>query len=346
MRPLALAEVTRGDFVESIHMGCVAVVNAQGELLYCAGDPHFWTFTRSTLKPFQAIPFVHAGGAAHFGFAAPELALMCASHSGEPVHADIVQSMLQKAGCHEQDLQCGCHIPIALSTADMHASCEMTFSQLHNNCSGKHAGFLAYCRQHGLDLRTYLDPQHPLQQAVRESVAHFSSVSGSSLRMGIDGCSAPNYAVPLSRLALAYARFAQGAPDLHYGDAPRILFDAMAAYPELVSGNGRADLKLSKIGRGDWVSKAGAEGVQAIGVRSAGLGIAIKITDGNSRALAAVAMTVLRQLGLLRASGDASLADLAEPSVFNCNGRVVGKVRSAFKLKPSSERLHKPMPSR
>jgi L-asparaginase II len=145
---------------------------------------------------------------------------------------------------------------------------------------------------------------------------------------------------------LAYARFAQSAPDLHYGDAPRALFDAMAAYPELVSGGGRSDLELSKIGGGRWVPKSGAEGVQAIGIRSAGLGIAIKIMDGNSRALTVVAMAVLQQLGLLRASGDASLAGLAEPSLFNCNGRVVGKIRSVFKLKSSSERLPEPIPSR
>ncbi len=337
--PLVLAEVTRGGFVESVHMGCIAVVNARDELLHYAGDPHVWTFTRSTLKPFQAIPLVHKGGAAHFGFAAPELALMCASHSGEPLHTDIVQSMLNKAKCGEQDLQCGCHVPIAYLGAHKPDSCGPTFSQLHNNCSGKHAGFLAYCRQHGLDLRKYIDPAHPLQQAVRETVAHFSAVSADSLRMGIDGCSAPNYAMPLSRLALAYARFAQSAPDPVYGDAPRMLFDAMATNPEVVSGTGRTDLAISRAGREDWVAKAGAEGVQAIGIRSAGLGIAIKILDGNARALAAVAIAVMKQLGLLHASTAAALADLEQPSLGNCNGYVVGKIAPVCKLRRSTERL-------
>jgi L-asparaginase II len=339
MQAVALAEVKRGGFVESVHMGCVAVADARGELLYCAGDPHFWTFTRSTLKPFQAIPFVHAGGAEYFGFSSRELALMCASHSGEPVHTERVQFMLHQAGCSEQDLQCGCHVPIAYSAAGGQVLPGQSFSQLHNNCSGKHAGFLAYCRQHGMDLRTYLDSVHPLQGAVRGSVAHFSGVLPESLKMGIDGCSAPNYAVPLSRLALAYARFAQDAADPHYGDAPYILFNAMAAHPELVSGSGRTDLAISRAGHGDWVAKAGAEGVQAIGIRPASLGIAIKILDGDARALAVITIEVLRQLDLLSAGHGMALRELAHPALLNCKGQTVGEICPVFKLQRSAEHL-------
>lgn len=343
MQPIALAEVRRGGFVESIHMGCIAVANAKGELLHYAGDPHFWTFTRSALKPFQAIPFVHAGGAGHFGFAARELALMCASHSGEPAHIELVQAMLCKAGCGEQDLQCGCHVPLAYSGADRGAPAGLppglSFSQLHHNCSAKHAGFLAYCRQHGLDRRAYLESAHPLQQAVRESVAYFSGLSFASLRMGIDGCSAPNYAIPLSRLALAYARFAQDAADLRYAEAPRILFNAMSAYPELVSGHGRTDLAISRAGHGGWVAKAGAEGVQAIGVRVAGLGIAIKILDGSARALAAITVAVLQKLGLLRMGHEHPLHDFAHPPLLNCRGLAVGEICPVFDLQRSGEHL-------
>jgi L-asparaginase II len=320
-------------------MGCIAVADASGELLQSVGDPHFWTFTRSTLKPFQAVPFVHMRGAVHFGFAMHELALLCASHSGEPKHVDGVRTMLHKAGCSEGDLQCGCHLPIAYSGTDKQIPPVSSFSQLHNNCSGKHAGFLAYCRQHGLDVRSYLEPDHSLQHAVRAAVAHFSGLPSEMLRMGIDGCSAPNYAMPLSRLALAYARFAQDADDSRYGNTPRLLFNAMAAYPELVSGLGRFDLAISNAGQGAWVAKGGAEGVQAIGVRSAGLGIAIKILDGNARALAVVTIATLQQLGLLPASDGASLANLALPSLLNCNGNVVGKIQPVFSLQPSCERL-------
>lgn len=339
MQSITLAEVRRGGFLESVHKGCIAVVNARGELLHYAGDPHFWTFTRSTLKPFQAIPFVHAGGPAHFGFSARELALMCASHSGEPVHTDIVQAILHKAGCSERDLQCGCHVPIVYAGANQPLPPGLAVSQVHHNCSGKHAGFLAYCRQHGLDIHAYLKPEQPLQQAVRESVAYFSGVAPHALRIGIDGCSAPNYAVPLSRLAYAYARFAQAAPDPHYGKSASILFEAMAANPELVSGTGRSDLAISRAGRSGWVAKAGAEGVQAIGVRSAGLGIAVKILDGNARALSVIVVAVLRQLGLLSARDEIAMQDLAHPSVLNCNGLAVGEIRAVFKLRRSGKCL-------
>lgn len=334
MHPTVLAEVTRGGFVESVHMGCIAVANASGEVLHSAGDPHFWTFTRSALKPFQAVPFVHEGGAAHFGFAAHELALLCASHSGEPKHVDGVRTMLHKAGCNEGDLQCGCHLPIAYSGTDKQIPPVSSFSQLHNNCSGKHAGFLAYCKQHGLDMRDYLEHDHALQQAIRKAVAHFSGLPPDMLKMGMDGCSAPNFAMPLSRLALAYARFAQGADDSRYGNSLRVLFDAMAAHPEMVSGLGRFDLVISNAGQEAWVAKSGAEGIQTIGVRSAGLGIAIKILDGSARALAAVTISVLQQLGLLRASDETSLANLAQPSLLNCNGNVVGKIQPVFSLQP------------
>lgn len=343
MQPIALAEVKRGGFTESVHFGCIAVVNAQGKLLRSCGDPHFWTFARSTLKPFQAMPFVHAKGAEHFGFGAPELALMCASHSGEPMHTEIVQAMLHKAGCSEPDLQCGCHVPIAYAVTDRQIapelSRELPYSQLHHNCSGKHAGFLAFCRQHGMDLRGYLAPDHPLQQAVRDSVGHFCGVPPQSLRRGTDGCSAPAYAMPLSHLALAYARLSQVDADSAYGQAPGILFDAMTAHPELVSGSGRTDLTISLAGQGEWIAKAGAEGVQAIGIRLMGLGIAIKILDGNARALAAVTTEVLRQLGLLGAENQASLREYAQPSVLNCKGDVVGSIEPKLALRHVSEQL-------
>ncbi|HEV7619798.1 MAG TPA: asparaginase, partial [Burkholderiaceae bacterium] len=270
MNHAPLIEVTRGEQVECIHAGSVAVVNTRGDLLYQAGDPHFFTFTRSTIKPFQAVPFLHSGGPARFGFTTREIALLCASHSGEAMHIDTVQSMLHKAGCDEHHLRCGCHVPMVYSVTDKLPPAGETYNQLHNNCSGKHAGFLAYCVQHGHALDSYLDPAHPLQQAVRTSVAHFAGMQESDLKMGIDGCSAPNYAMPLSRLALAYARLAQNDKDAIYGGVLGDLYRAMTMHPELVSGTGRNDLAFMQTAPGDWVAKIGADGVQVIGVRSAG----------------------------------------------------------------------------
>src|SRR6478672_4717232 len=290
-----LVEVTRGDQVECIHFGSVAVVDTHGELLYQAGDPHFLTFTRSTIKPFQAIPFLRAGGPERFGFDTREMALLCASHSGEAMHVDAVRSMLAKAGCDEHHLRCGCHEPMMYGVLGQRPPADVQFSQLHHNCSGKHGGFLGWCVQHGQPLDRYLEPAHPLQQAVRAAVADVAGLAPSDLKAGTDGCSAPNYAMPLSRLAFSYARLAQGGKDVHYGQAMGDLFDAMASHPELVSGTGRNDLAFMQAAPGDWVAKIGADGVQVIGVRSAGIGIALKVADGSARALHTATVSVLRQ---------------------------------------------------
>lgn len=332
MNPVPLIEVTRGDHVECIHAGSVAVVNTRGDLLYQAGDPQFSTFTRSTIKPFQAVPFMHADGPARFGFTTREVALLCASHSGEPMHIETVQSMLHKAGCDEHHLRCGCHVPMQYTATDRLPPAGETYNQLHNNCSGKHAGFLAYCVQHGHALDSYLDPAHPLQQAVRTSVAHFAGVPESDLKMGIDGCSAPNYAMPLSRLALTYARLAQGSDDAVYGSALGDLYQAMTMHPELVSGTGRNDLAFMQTVPGDWVAKIGADGVQVIGIRSAGLGVAIKIADGNMRALYTAAVAVLTQLGLVGTPESSPLAPWVRPQLKNFMGLHTGEVRSVLQL--------------
>ena len=333
MKPALLAEVTRGGWVESMHYGSVAVVNRHGQVLYQAGDPHFLTFTRSTLKPFQAMPFVAEQGLAQFRFGKQELALMCASHSGEPKHIQLVQAMLERIGCKEQDLQCGCHPPLYLNIQGSPHPEGDRYTQLHHNCSGKHAGFLAYCRQHGCSLQDYLDIRHPLQQKISACAGHLCGVPVADLKSGTDGCSAPNYAVRLSGLALAYARLAAQSEESEYGDAAKRIYDAMTSHPDLVSGTGRSDLAIMQAGQGDWVAKAGAEGVQAIGIRSAGLGIAIKMADGSARALSTVTIAVLQQLGLADSPERSPMAQWFKPQLHNYRGLPVGEIRSVFKLK-------------
>jgi L-asparaginase II len=327
-----LVEVTRGDQVECIHAGSVAVVNTKGDLLYQAGDPEFLTFTRSTIKPFQAVPFMRAGGPAKFGYTPREIALLCASHSGEPMHIEIVEAMLHKAGCDEHHLRCGCHVPGYYAAVDQLPPADAKFNQLHNNCSGKHTGFLAYCVQHGQPIKNYLDPAHPLQQAVRSSVAYFAGMNEADMKMGVDGCSAPNYALPLSRLARAYALLAQGAGDPTYGTVLGDLYRAMTTYPELVSGTARTDLAFMQAAPGDWVAKIGADGVQVIGVRSAGIGIAIKVADGNARALAPTTVSVLQQLGLIKSLDGSPLASWVRPQIKNYMGLHTGEIRPVVQL--------------
>ncbi len=326
-----LAAVTRGDAVDSLHVGSIAIVDRHGRLLHAAGDPDVLTMTRSALKPFQAMPFVAGGGLERFRYSPVETAMLCASHSGEPRHVAAAADMLAKAGNTADDLQCGAHVPRFYEERGLVPPAP-PHSPLANNCSGKHSGMLAYCVQCGLPKESYLDIGHPLQQAIRRAVAHFTSTPEADLVAGIDGCSAPNYAVPLERLALAFARLAARHDDAVFGRAPQVLADAMTAHPEMVSGEGRSDLALMRAGRGDWVAKIGAEGVQGIGLRAAGVGIAIKVADGNKRVLRPVIASILEQLQLLDARSRAELAEWFEPVIRNHRGIATGRILASVVL--------------
>jgi L-asparaginase II len=327
--PLAVA--TRGPAVESIHYGSVAVVDLSGRVLYSAGDPNALTFTRSALKPIQALPFVAQGGATTFRLSPQQFALLCASHSGEPRHVEAVADMLAKSGSSAADLQCGTHAP-GFYEARGEIPPPPPYSPLAHNCSGKHAGMLAYCAMCGHAKADYLSFDHPLQQAIRAAVSAFTGVATEALVAGVDGCSAPNYAVPLSRLALAYARLAASERDTTYDGAPQTLAAAMVAHPEMVSGERRSDLALMAAGRGDWVTKIGAEGVQAIGIRSGRLGVAIKMADGQKRGLYPSIVAVLDALGLVDAQAAEALAPWGHPELRNYRGIRTGDVHRVLVL--------------
>lgn len=329
---VSLARVTRGDAIDSVHFGSVAVVDRDGRLVFAAGDPRYLTTTRSALKPLQALPFVAGGGVERFGFSLPQVALMCASHSGEPRHVDAVADMLVRADCTPDLLQCGVHPPLYYTAREELPPAGVKFTPLQHNCSGKHAGMLAYCRHCSLPVESYLAFDHPLQQAIRAAVAHLTGVAERDLVAGIDGCSAPNYAVPLDRLAYAFARLASVEEDARYGAAPSRVATAMTAHPEMVSGERRNDLVLMSAGRGDWVTKVGAEGVQAIAVRSKGWGIAIKVVDGNARGLHPATVSVLDQLGLLDAEQRTRLAAWRAPEIRNYRGLLTGYVEPTVVL--------------
>jgi len=331
-------EFLRGGIVESVHAGSVAVVDRDGRLLYGAGSPEFVTFTRSSLKPLQALPFVAAGGLDRFRFTQAETALLCASHSGEPRHVEAAASMLSKAGNDAGDLQCGTHPPMWYET---HGEIppQPPYSPLAHNCSGKHSGMLAHCVACAYGRHDYLELEHPLQREIRAAVAHMTGTHEPDLIPGIDGCSAPNYALPLARLAFAFARLAAPGADPVYGEAPRRLADAMTACPEMVSGEGRIDLALTCAGRGDWVCKVGAEGVQAIGVRSRGIGIALKVADGSRRGLHPATVATLDQLGLLDADARRALAPWAAPALRNFRGLPTGEGRPVLVL----DKINRPL---
>jgi len=332
MNFVPMIELTRNGISECLHMGALAVTDTQGHLIAHAGNPHWMCFTRSTLKALQALPLIQSGGVKQFGLTSQELALMCASHNGEDMHVAQVSSILKKSGTTFKQMQCGCHVPYRFSFNDLPLPEGFEYDERHHNCSGKHSGFLAYCALHGLPTETYTDLEHPLQLAVRQAVADVTGVASQDMGWGIDGCSAPNFAVPLSNLSRSYARLAKPESDEKYGASLKLLGEAMTAHPELVSGTGRNDADFMRIGRGDWVSKVGADGVQVIGSRSKGQALALKIADGNKPALLAATVDALDQLGWLDDTQREELRPWLAASLKNIKGLDVGARRSIFKV--------------
>lgn len=316
----------RGIWRDTVHYGNIAAVRHDGRPLAFAGDPQSFTFSRSTLKPFQALPLVREGGIARFSLSAQELAVICSSHNGEAAHLRQVRGLLRQAGARIRHLRCGCHPPAYLSATRQRVPSKASYSPVHHNCSGKHAGFLLYCRMRGIPLPEYLHPGSPLQRRIASCLRDY--LPGVPLRRGPDGCGAPNYALPLAAIAYLYARLAGD-------DAGELvpLRRAMLLHPYLVSGKGRADLALSKAGKGDWIVKSGAGGLVAIGIRSQRIGLAIRVSDGSGEASVCAAIEALRQLGLLSARGLSALRPLARPSVVDQAGKRIGRLAPVFQLR-------------
>jgi L-asparaginase II len=326
-----LIESSRGGTPECLHFGAVAVTDTQGRVLASAGDPNWLTFTRSTLKALQALPFMQAGGPQRLGFTSENLAMLCASHNGEPMHVAQVDQMLDKAGLTYKRLQCGCHVPMFVELGVAPAPAQ--YDERNHNCSGKHAGFLAMCVHQGWPVDSYLDAGHPLQQAIRRDVARAVGLAPEQLKMGIDGCSAPNYAMPLANLARGYARLASGADDAEFGESFAQLAQAMTARPDLVSGTARNDMAFMRAGRGDWVTKVGADGVQAFASASRGQAFAIKIADGSKIALHAATVAVLEQLGWLDETQRKELQPWRAETIASIRGAPVGERKPVFTLR-------------
>ena len=330
-----MVHVKRGGLVESLHRGDLAVVDWQGRLLYYAGDPRRKvTFLRSSAKPIQALPIVESGAADHFRLSDEELAVMCASHSGEARHVETVRRILHKIGLAESALQCGTHWPLDLATTQDMLRRGEAISEVHCNCSGKHSGMLTLCRYYGWDVANYTSLQHPLQQMLLAKVAEITTLPAGEIAMGIDGCGVPVHGMSVYHMALAFARLANPAdlPASTKAAAGRII-KAMTSEPYMVAGTNRYCSELMRVGKGQLFSKGGAEGVYCVGVPSHGLGIAMKTEDGHDyRGPAPVITDALRQLGLLSAEQVDELKGLANPVLHNHRQEIVGEVKSVLVL--------------
>ena len=329
MKPFV--RVTRGAVDESWHAGAIAIANAEGEIVAHYGDLDFFTFARSSCKPIQAIPVVESGALEAFGLGESHLALMCASHSSEPMHVEKASEILQSIGLGPEHLVCGIHVPHSREAYEEMVRRGEALSAIHNNCSGKHAGMLAYCKATGADPSTYAEIDHPLQQAILRMLSELAGVPREDIRIGVDGCGVPVHAMPLRAWARAFASFiADGAP--HAAAMQRILA-AMGRHPELVGGSrDRFDTDLMRATNGRIVAKGGAEGFLAVIDTGLRLAMVIKVLDGNARAIPPVALKALTDLGAISAAERDLLQAYVEPAVLNTQGREVGRIIAEFSL--------------
>jgi L-asparaginase II len=339
---LPLVEFTRGAIVESIHCGVVVVSDHAGNILFKIGDENLITYLRSTAKPLQVLALLEHPEAAHYHFEDDEIAIMCASHSGTDEHVAVLKKLQEKVSIDENDLQCGTHLPFDRITANQVVRGETRLSTLQHNCSGKHSGMLALAKLLAEPKESYLSPDRPTQQLILQTCGEMLDVPFSRFEMGIDGCSAPVFAVPMRNAAQAYARLCQ--PDhltprrMH---ACRCVTRAMMAHPFLVAGPERFDTAVMQSLPGKLIAKTGAEGFFGIGIMpdsikpgSPGIGIMVKICDGDlkERARPVVCMTILRHLGLLTPDVETLLKTYDRGNISNWRDIAVGEVRPSTEL--------------
>lgn len=345
-----LFELTRGNLIDAQHLGSIAVVDSTGKILHTYGDPNTVAFLRSSAKPFQAMPFVEQGGVEHYGFSQADLAISCASHETGQLHLDLIHSLQVKIGIHEHQLQCGPHLPSDSKKLREVIKQDIQPTPNFNNCSGKHTMMLAFAKMRNLPLENYLDMNHPIQQDILQTISEMCSMDKSKIELGVDGCSAINFAMPLYNAALGIARLCdpKDLPEMRANACQKIT-SAMLAHPEMISNYGEFDCELMQASNGKVITKRGAEGFQIIGIMpkvmsERGVGIAFKVVDGDkssmnneletsTRVRPAVTLEILRQLNVL---ADAELNSLKkfgpENTIKNYAGLVTGQSKPVFEL--------------
>lgn len=332
-----LANVIRGDTVESIHRGHFIVMDGEGKTVASAGDPDTVTFFRSSCKFFQAIPLIASGAADAFDFDEEELALACASHSGQKRHVEVAKSMLAKIGLDERALHCGTHMPFYRPEAEKLIREGRSPSTLQNNCSGKHSAMLAVASKIGADIQTYERLDNPVQQHILDVISQFSEIPREEIAIGSDGCCVPNFAVPVRSMAKSLVSLISPADSFGRDviDAAGRLVTAALNHPELIGGTDRLDTQIMQAAPGKVLSKVGADGVWLGGVIPSeswptGLGIALKIEDGDdNRGRPVVVVEILRQLGVLSTE---DLSQISPMPIKNRRGDVVGRIEPMTRL--------------
>ncbi len=321
-----LVEVSRGSMMESVHHVDAVVVTADGDIVAAWGDVEREIYARSSAKPLQALPLIETGAADHFAFTDAEIALACASHQSQAIHVSGAAAIIERIGLGEGDLECGPHWPFNLKAAGELVRAGARPTRLHNNCSGKHAGFLATAVHMGEDPGGYIQPDHPVQQRITDALVEMTGWDLSTTARGADGCGIPVFGMPLAALARGMARMAdpRGLGAVRENAAQRIVA-AMNAYPDMVAGRGKVDT-AGMTALEHVALKGGAEGVHIAILPERGMGVALKTRDGNGRASDAAILWILKYLGVIGAHAAEELADYLEPPVKNTLGNIVGHI--------------------
>lgn len=337
-----LVNLTRGEINESVHMGALVISDNKGRILYSKGDADLITYPRSSMKPLQVLPFLENDGDVYFGLSSKEIAIICASHSGTDDHVETIKSIHEKVCITLDQLQCGVHWPSDKTTATAMRNRGEQPTSYHHNCSGKHSGMLAQAKKNGFSLDNYLSMSNPVQKRILMTVAEMCEVDSETLAIGLDGCSAPVFAMPLRNFATALAKICQ--PDILSNKKAsaclRITY-SMNSHPVMVAGPGKLDTVVMETLPGKVILKGGAEGYQAIGILpgalgagSPGLGIAIKIADGDQtrRALNCLTIELLYQMKLITQEQKNALPEFGTQTLKNWRGFEIGIIEPAFKL--------------
>jgi L-asparaginase II len=323
-------ELVRGSIVESRHRIHAAVVDAEGRLRASTGDPELITFFRSAAKPLQALPIIEDGALERFGLTEEELAICAGSHSGEPRHLALAESILRKVGVDGEALACGPHAPFHGPSRRELAESGLEPLRLHNNCSGKHAGMIALARVHGWEPAGYQRLEHPVQGRIFTELSRWVEIPYDGIGLAIDGCGVVTFALPIRNMALGFARLA--AASRRGERAAALVVQAMASHPAMVAGEGRICSDLMAQTEGRIIAKVGAEGLYCVAVPGAELAIALKVEDGSRRALAPAILAILRQLDLISEDDLGALYAYAYPDVYNTCGEVVGQMRPNLRV--------------
>ncbi|KGD85937.1 asparaginase [Rhizobium sp. YS-1r] len=321
-------EVTRGRLVESRHRGMGVVVDGDGKVVFSFGEAEAAVFPRSACKAMQALPLIESGAADAYGFGNVELALACSSHSGEDAHVATAAAMLAKAGRDDTALECGAHWSSDQNTLIHQARTIEKPTALHNNCSGKHSGFVCTCVHAGMEVKGYVEYDHPLQAEIRGTMEALTGAILGHQNCGTDGCSIPSYAVPLKGLAHGFAKMVTGSSlSPERARASRRLMEACMAEPFYVAGSNRACTKLMEVAPGKIFAKTGAEGVFVAALPDQGLAIAVKCEDGTTRAAEAMIFALISRYFERGGEVQTKLLFMANKSMRNWNGIHVGDVR-------------------